>query len=193
MTRREPSIGSIALDDFNSYASPKAELLETPSILLTPKLLEFSGRLSLTRFWLLHLIFCAIIPDILLVGLYMGLRHEIYVFIGAGLAVLIPVLFIQLSLLMRRARDLNFAAGWGVAALFVPVLGNLIWLVLCALPGKTQSNRFGPPNKPDSIWTKLLVIALFIGIGGAGALFALSFSDQLADLKQSITSAAFLE
>lgn len=183
MNRVEPSIGSITFDEGNPYAPSEAVLREDVWPRQTaPRFFDFSGRLSLSRFWLLHLVFCVYIPYTLLFTLYLGLRHNLYVLIGAGLVVVIPTALAELSLLLRRARDVGMHPVWGVVALFVPLVGTLVWLFLALIPGGKGSNRYGAANRPLPLGARLLTLILLVMAPGVGVLIGLAYPELMASL-----------
>ncbi|QKE64695.1 DUF805 domain-containing protein [Aquipseudomonas campi] len=183
MNRVEPSIGSISLYETNPYLSPDAGLLdEASSVQPVPRLFDFSGRLSLSRFWLWHLIFAVCIPWTLLFVLYLGLRHNLYALIGACLAVIIPSALLELGLLMRRARDVAIHPGWGAFALLVPLVGSLVWLFLGLIPGGKRQNRYGAANPPLPLWAKLLIPMLLLGVPCAGMMVGLAYPELMKTL-----------
>lgn len=165
MARMEPTLGTIDLD---IYSPPAASLRDEPVFAgRASRIFDFSGRLSLSRYWLLHLVFCCYISWGVLLVLFLGLRHNLYALFGASLAVLIPSALVQASLLMRRARDLGMHPGWGLAALLVPLLGHLLWLYLGLMPGSMQTNRYGAANPPLARGYILLILLLLVSLPGA--------------------------
>ena len=180
MARMEPTLGMI---DIDAYSPPAASLQDEPARApRAPRLFDFSGRLSLSRYWLLHLVFCCYISWGLLLVLFLGLRHNLYALVGAGLAVMIPSALVQASLLMRRARDVGMHPGWGLAALLVPLLGHLLWLYLGLMPGSRGANRFGAANPPLARGYLLLIPLLLVSLPGAVFWVWLSHPEWLVPL-----------
>lgn len=180
MARMEPTLGMI---DIDLYSPPAASLQDEPARAPgAPRLFDFSGRLSLSRYWLLHLVFCCYISWGLLLVLFLGLRHNLYALVGAGLAVMIPSALVQASLLMRRARDVGMHPGWGLAALLVPLLGHLLWLYLGLMPGSRGANRFGAANPPLARCYLLLIPLLLVSLPGTVFWVWLSHPEWLVPL-----------
>lgn len=104
--------------------------------------LNFSDRASRKEFWLFTLFNWLIIitleyfsrkNGLLILSLLLGLYQ---------LAVFLP----SIAVAIRRMHDIN-CRGWWILINFIPILGNLIYLVLCAQSGTQGPNRFGPePN-----------------------------------------------
>lgn len=166
--RLEPILESAAaVDEEPDYyrVSEAALSHDEPACSPLPKVFDFSGRLSLARYWLFHVPFVFVIPTALIIFLVLGLQHQLVV-MGIALAVVLVVsCLLFCSLLMRRARDLGWSPIWGVIAALLPALGTVVLLLLVVLPGRERSNRFGPPNPSMSrlgkVSTGLLVLGAF--------------------------------
>ncbi|WP_082806469.1 DUF805 domain-containing protein [Aquipseudomonas alcaligenes] len=174
MARIEPVFENTPEAFENPYRTSNTELLEseqpTHSI---PRIFDFQGRISLSRYWLFHIIFVVIILTLFIAFFAAGLRHQPIILLSAVAVILIPSGILSISLLMRRARDLGWGPGWGIAAMLIPGIGFLIILPLAILPGKKAPNKYGHPNPPLSIQAKALTLLLVISsIAGLMALFA---------------------
>ncbi|MGE8501195.1 MAG: DUF805 domain-containing protein [Pseudomonas sp.] len=173
--RFEPVLESAtSVDEEPDYyrVSEAALNYDMPAYSPLPRLFDFSGRLSLSRYWLFHVPFVFVIPTALIVFLVLGLQHQLVV-MGIALAVVLLVsCLLFCSLLMRRARDLGWSPIWGVIAALLPVLGTLVLLLLVVLPGRERSNRFGSPNPPMSRLAKVLLGLLVLGAFAASFLLA---------------------
>ncbi|WP_395502796.1 DUF805 domain-containing protein [Ectopseudomonas mendocina] len=180
--RFEPVLESAnTVDEEPDYyrVSETALSLDGPAYSPLPRLFDFSGRLSLSRYWLFHVPFVFVIPTALISFLVLGLRHQLVV-MGIALAVVLVVSWLLFcSLLMRRARDLGWSPIWGVIAALLPALGTVVLLLLVVLPGRERSNRFGPPNPPMSRLAKLLLGLLVLGAFAAAFLLALYLPQYL--------------
>lgn len=182
MARMEPTLGAVEMVE--AYSPPVAVLSDEPGFSVqAPRVFDFSGRLSLSRYWVLHLLFCVYIPWGLLFFFYAGLRHNLYALAGASLAVLIPAALLQAGLLMRRARDIGIPAGWGLIALLVPLIGSLLWLFLGVLPGNKGTNHYGAANPPLALWARLLIPLLLLLGWGVAFWVLLSTPDLMLLLK----------
>ncbi|QMV64729.1 DUF805 domain-containing protein [Pseudomonas berkeleyensis] len=173
--RFEPVLESAtSVDEEPDYyrVSEAALNYDMPAYSPLPRLFDFSGRLSLSRYWLFHVPFVFVIPTALIVFLVLGLQHQLVV-MGIALAVVLLVsCLLFCSLLMRRARDLGWSPIWGVIAALLPVLGTLVLLLLVVLPGRERSNHFGSPNPPMSRLAKVLLGLLVLGAFAASFLLA---------------------
>lgn len=90
-----------------------------------------------------------------------GLRHQLVVLLIVGVTVVVPAMLLNVSLLVRRARDLGWSPIWGILSV-VPVIGFVITLPLFMLPGRKAINKYGPPNPPLSTLVKLLTALLVV-------------------------------
>lgn len=161
-TRIEPTLDG-SNDGYDALFKPGAASLldddiDRPSI---PMLFSLDGRLSLSRYWALHICFVVLLPTLLLGFFLVGLSRQWLLLLFATAAILIPTALFSMSLLMRRARDLGWHPVWGVMAVFVPVFGQIITLLLVLIPGKSVRNEYGPPNAPLS---RVATLILLLGI-----------------------------
>jgi uncharacterized membrane protein YhaH (DUF805 family) len=162
MARIEPVFGSISSEIENPYQLGDAQLIDDEVVTFSnPKILDFSGRISLTRFWLIHVPLVLVLPCILLTFFMVGLRHQLVVLLIVGVTVVVPAMLLNVSLLVRRARDLGWSPIWGILSV-VPVIGFVITLPLFMLPGRKAINKYGPPNPPLSTLVKLLTALLVV-------------------------------
>jgi uncharacterized membrane protein YhaH (DUF805 family) len=163
MARIEPVFGSISSEIENPYQPGDAQLIDDEVVTFSnPKILDFSGRISLARFWLIHVPLVLVLPCILLTFFMVGLRHQLVVLLIVGVTVVVPAMLLNVSLLVRRARDLGWSPMiWGILSV-VPVIGFVITLPLFMLPGRKAINKYGPPNPPLSTLVKLLTALLVV-------------------------------
>jgi uncharacterized membrane protein YhaH (DUF805 family) len=162
MARIEPVFGSISSEIENPYQLGDAQLIDDEVVTFSnPKILDFSGRISLTRFWLIHVPLVLVLPCILLTFFMVGLRHQLVVLLIVGVTVVVPAMLLNVSLLVRRARDLGWSPIWGILSV-VPVIGFVITLPLFMLPGRKAINKYGPLNPPLSTLVKLLTALLVV-------------------------------
>lgn len=162
MARIEPVFGSISSEIENPYQLGNAQLIDDEVVTFSnPKILDFSGRISLTRFWLIHVPLVLVLPGILLLFFMVGLRHQLVVLLIVGVTVVVPAILLNVSLLVRRARDLGWSPKW-VFLCVIPVIGFVITLALMMLPGRKAINKYGPPNPPLSTLVKLLTALLAV-------------------------------
>ncbi|MDD4180453.1 MAG: DUF805 domain-containing protein [Victivallaceae bacterium] len=100
----------------------------------------FEGRADRKEFWIFWLFNFVI-------GMILGIIGKV---IGMGgflsgiytLAVLIPVIAVTI----RRLHDTG-RSGWWILISFVPIIGSLVVLVLCALESQPGLNQYGPNPK----------------------------------------------
>lgn len=101
---------------------------------------DFKGRSNRAEFWTFILI-NSIISAILvkLVGFASPMAGQVVSGIFS-LLVLMPTIGVA----VRRMHDLGKGGGW-VCITFVPIIGAIWLLVLCAMKGEEAENRFGAP------------------------------------------------
>lgn len=194
----------------NLYQPASAELLPDeqtrPGV---PALFDFSGRLSLPWFLLWHFGLVVLLPYALVVGVLFCSERD-WALATALLVTIAPLnLLLSLSLLVRRARDLGLNGAWGVAAfalplaglaiapmmfwwgefnlflailaLFLPVLGALLNLLLMVWPGKPLLNRHGPANIALPLAHRVVLGAVLAVVLG-GLVTSLVYLQKLAPL-----------
>jgi uncharacterized membrane protein YhaH (DUF805 family) len=165
MARIEPVFGSISISSEieNPYQPGDAQLIDDEVVTFSkPRIFDFSGRISLARFWLIRVPLVLVLPCILLSFFMVGLRHQLVVLLIVGVTVVVPAILLDVSLLVRRARDLGWSPMiWGILFVF-PVIGFVITLPLIMLPGRKAINKYGPPNPPLSTLVKLLTALLVV-------------------------------
>lgn len=100
-------------------------------------------------------------------------RDPIFFARGAGFVVLaLTSIWMSISAIVRRMHDVGRSAWW-LLSLLVPGVNVITLLVLFAWPGKSDENRFGPPNRYSTLLTWLLFLLLIIiplGITPAGTI-----------------------
>ncbi len=97
---------------------------------------NFSGRATRAEYWWFFL-FQFIVGFVL--GL-LGFASSVFSIIGnlVSLALLLP----SLGLAWRRMHDIGKGGGWFFIN-FIPLVGNIIWIVWCCQPSEPTANRFG--------------------------------------------------
>ncbi len=102
------------------------------------KYAEFSGRAGRPEFWMFFLIHFIILIVLFAISTrvnFFGIIYLIYV-----LGTIVP----YIAAAVRRLHDTD-KSGWFILIGFIPVVGGIILLILLALPGSSDSNRFGAP------------------------------------------------
>ncbi len=97
--------------------------------------IDFHGRADRAEFWNFFIIK-------FIIAFILGL-FQIPLLVGIfSLIVLLP----SLSVNARRLHDIDFSAWWLLLAL-IPVVGNLILLIMAALPGSAGANSYGAKTR----------------------------------------------
>ncbi|MBS1155950.1 MAG: rane protein [Proteobacteria bacterium] len=76
-------------------------------------------------------------------------------------AVILALLYFGLRFSVQRLHDMGLT-GWLVLLSFAPVVGWLVWLWLSIWPGSKEANQYGPPNPPNSLVHKTIVLGLVL-------------------------------
>lgn len=114
---------------------------------------NFKTRASRTEFWSLMLcvwllIFIASSLDEYFFKSYVVL-HDGTRWGKALLLCLMLLVVPYISVSIRRLHDIGFA-GWWFLLSFIPIIGNIIFFLVCLKKGSSTVNRFGEPiNQPD--------------------------------------------
>ncbi len=162
MARIEPVFGSIRSEIENPYQPSDAQMIDDEVVTFSkPKIFDFSGRISLARFWLIYVPLVLVLPCILMAFFMVGLRQQLVVLMVIGVTVVVPAILLNVSLLVRRARDLGWSPIWGILSV-LPVIGFVITLPLMILPGREAINKYGSPNPPLPTLVKLLTALLVL-------------------------------
>lgn len=114
-------------------------------------IVNFSGRATRAEYWYYYLFVTLLsfsvvgvilfaMPPEALVTLETEMTRPVYV-LGSFVVFTLP----GWSLLIRRLHDIDRSGFWWLIA-FVPLVGALVLLVFCVLPGTHGQNRFGPPS-----------------------------------------------
>ncbi len=110
---------------------------------------NFHGRTSRSDFWLTTLFFLVVglfytVP--LIVLLFKGIVLAPGFWIIAALSILLSLVCVipSLSITVRRLHDTGRSGLWMLVS-FVPCVGSIILLVLLALAGQTEENKWGAP------------------------------------------------
>jgi uncharacterized membrane protein YhaH (DUF805 family) len=107
---------------------------------------DFSGRARRTEYWMFTLVSIVISLVLLLIdsvvigtppGRGIGILGAIYT-----VAVLLPTLAVG----ARRLHDTDRSGWWQLIAI-VPIVGTIILIVLFALEGNRDTNKYGPDPK----------------------------------------------
>ena len=102
----------------------------------------FAGRASRPAFWWFALFVVLVQFAASFVDYALFATEGRFGVVGplASLALLLPYLAVG----ARRLHDTD-RSGWWLLLAFVPIVGTIALIVLCALPGAPGPNRYGPP------------------------------------------------
>ena len=104
----------------------------------------FQGRARGKEFWYFALINFVVMCILEIIGTMMSGGNQ-YSALDTGLTGIyaLAVLLPAIGVTIRRLHDTNRSA-WFILFAFVPVIGHLILLILCAMPGTIGPNKYGP-------------------------------------------------
>lgn len=103
----------------------------------------FQGRARGREFWYFALINFIVTCILEIVGTMLSGGNQ-YSSLTNGLTGIytLAILLPAIGVTIRRLHDTD-RSGWFILLAFVPVVGQLVLLVLCALPGTIGSNKYG--------------------------------------------------
>jgi len=84
----------------------------------------------------------------------------------------IGILVVSVQIGVQRLHDIGWS-GWLYLLNLVPIVGSLFPLLMLVIPGTNGSNRFGPPQPPNSTAVKILA-ALWLLVPVLGILAAIA-------------------
>jgi uncharacterized membrane protein YhaH (DUF805 family) len=105
---------------------------------------NFEGRDTRPQYWWFVLgmfIFYIVLNVLSSIVVVLG-----FLVLVLALGLLVP----SIAATTRRLHDTGRSGWWQLISL-VPIVGAIILIVLCALPGQAQANSYGPPPGPDAI------------------------------------------
>lgn len=154
------------------YAPPRVPVDEPTSEYGELRVFTLHGRIGRLRYlaWSMVLIAAAL-------GLFIipSMAFAISATLGWILTgiLCLGVLFVCLQIGVQRLHDIGWS-GWLMLLNLIPIVGNLFALALVLMPGNDGSNRFGPPQPPNSRAVKVLAaLWLLVPILGIVAAIAL--------------------
>ena len=109
------------------------EIINICKTVITKKYICFEGRSSRKEFWTFVLSF-VVINTIL--GLIPGIGKLL------SSLLLLAVLLPNIGLGIRRMHDIG-KSGWFVLINLIPIVGSIIFLILCLKPGDSNANAYG--------------------------------------------------
>jgi uncharacterized membrane protein YhaH (DUF805 family) len=110
---------------------------------------DFNGRARRTEFWMFTL-FSIIISIVLgVLDSLLGLTFVDGTTSGwLGMLYALAVLLPSLGVTVRRLHDTS-RSGWWVLIGLVPIVGGIVLIVFCAMPGNVGANAYGPDPKAE--------------------------------------------
>ena len=115
---------------------------------LTKKYAQFNGRAGRPEFWLyvlVNFVITMVLYILTIVGVTAGSSTLALVFnlvlLVYGLATLVPTIAVG----VRRLHDIGKEGVW-FCVNFIPFVGGIWYLYLCAQEGERTENRFGEPQ-----------------------------------------------
>lgn len=109
----------------------------------------FQGRASRTEFWM-FMLFNFIVSFVLgFIGGMLNRGSESGAGVGDWLSVLymLAIFLPALAVQIRRLHDTNRSGWWSLIGL-IPIIGVIVILIFCALPGTPGGNDYG--EEPDT-------------------------------------------
>ena len=135
----------ISLDKYN------LGLIENFKQCVIYKYADFDGRASRSEYWHFFLAYQLLFVAILFTCAFLSYISPLSSAVGVGFGLVILVLLSVVMVIpgvavaVRRLHDQGRSGGL-VFIGFIPVVGTAILLIFMALPGESESNRFGAPT-----------------------------------------------
>ncbi len=76
-------------------------------------------------------------------------------------AAVLALMYLGLRFSVQRLHDMGLT-GWLVLLSFAPFVGGFVWIWLSVWPGSKEANQYGPPNPPNSLTHKVIVLGLVL-------------------------------
>lgn len=166
------------------YAPPSANVAGTGPEYGELRLFTFNGRIGRLRYlaWSLGISAAG-----LGLGLIAAMGLAISEVLGGVLLFAVAVAYLVASFQIGAQRLHDFGwSGWFLLLCLVPVVGSVFPFALLLVPGNEGSNRFGPPQPPNSKRVKVLAaLWLLVPIIGILAAIALPAYQQSVGLGQT--------
>ncbi|WP_028238085.1 DUF805 domain-containing protein [Stutzerimonas azotifigens] len=149
-------------DAGSPYAPPLSQVAGNPDEYSTLKVFSVAGRIGRLRYLAWSGVLLAAASGLfLLAALLMFLSSTLGIFLMVVIGIAMAVVSVQIG--AQRLHDIGWT-GWLLLVNLIPVLGTLFALVMLALPGNKEANRFGPPPPPNTRAVKALaVLGLILG------------------------------
>ncbi|MDR3409454.1 MAG: DUF805 domain-containing protein [Formivibrio sp.] len=133
-----------------------------------PPILSFSfdGRLNRMRYTIYGLagyVLIMLVGLMVMSSVFSSMGHggfPLFSILLFGVSVL-ALLFFGLRFSVQRLHDIGLT-GWLVLLSFAPFIGGLVWIWLSVWPGNKEANQYGPPNPPNSLTHKMIVLGLVL-------------------------------
>ncbi len=148
------------------YAPPRADVGEPTAEYGELKVFTTQGRIGRLRYlaWSMALM-AAALGLLLIAGMTFAASTVLGVIITGVFG--IGFLLVSIQIGVQRLHDVGWS-GWLMLLYLVPVIGTVFPLVVLLMPGNAGSNRFGPPQPPNTRAVKILaalwLLAPFVGI-----------------------------
>jgi len=150
----------------NHYKPPQAQVQDMavqPEEFATIRLWSSVGRIGRLRFLarLVGFVILGLMISNLGILFAVALSKEIFVYWVIG-GFLLPVFYLFFCTTAQRLHDMGYSA-WFALLNFIPYLNFLICLGLICIPGKKNSNTYGPPAPPNSTAVRIVgIIAIML-------------------------------
>lgn len=128
--------------------------------------LSFDGRLNRMRYLIYSLAGYVVLmlAGLMVMGsVFNSVSHGGFPLLSILLfgAVILALLYFGLRFSVQRLHDMGLT-GWLVLLSFAPFVGWLVWIWLSVWPGTKEANQYGPPNPPNSLVHKTIVLGLVL-------------------------------
>jgi len=126
---------------------------------------QFNGRSSRKEFWIFYLYNLLIISILSVIRIVFQIPMLDIITIGITYIFYLFLIIPSLAVTIRRLHDIG-RSGWWILLFLIPIIGWIWLLILLALPGNPEDNKYGTNPKliETKISTALIIILVLISL-----------------------------
>lgn len=158
------------------YSPPRADLSEAMPEVGDLQLFTTEGRIGRLRYlaWSMGLLIAGmLLYGVAVMGVAFSTTLGMVLIAAVGIGMLVCSVFFG----VQRLHDIGWS-GWLYLLQLVPVVGFVMALLMLVVPGRSESNRFGPPPPGNSLGVKLMA-AIWLLVPLAALMAVPAYQDYL--------------